>query len=145
MGSRRTWLTLLARAAALSLAPGARAGDLYLTGNLAISTGTGNSGGKTPFFTNTGSDSDAAPAYGGALGLGFKLNEAFPKSWDVPLPAWGVRFEIEGMTGREYELRTNIDPPSISGAGYFTEVTAWNVMPNLWIDIPLGPPIASHV
>jgi opacity protein-like surface antigen len=142
MGIRQTLLTLLAGAAALSLAPSARAGDLYLTGNLAISTGTGNSGGKTPFFTNTGSDSDAAPAYGGALGLGFKLNEAFPKSWDVPLPAWGVRFEIEGMTGREYELRTNIDPPSISGAGYFTEVTAWNVMPNLWIDIPLGPPIA---
>ena len=44
--------------AALGLAPGARAGDLYLTGNLAISTGTGDSGGSTdPFFHNTGSDS----------------------------------------------------------------------------------------
>ncbi len=139
MGIRRALLTLLAGIAALGLAQGARAGDLYLTGNLAISTGTGDSGGKTPFFQNSGNDSDSAPAYGGALGIGFKLNEAIPKSWSVPLPAWGVRFEFEGMAGREYDLRTGTQP---SGDGYFTEVTAWTFMPNVWLDIPLGPPIA---
>jgi len=136
MGTRMAWFSLLAGIAALGLAGDARAGDFYLTGNLAISTGTGDSGGSTDFFPNTGSDSDSAPAYGGALGFGFKLNEAIPKSWEVPLPGWGVRFEFEGMTGREYELRTK------GGDGYFTEVSAWTFMPNLWIDIPLDQPIA---
>ena len=146
MGKRRAARTLLAGIAALGLAGAARAGDLYLTGNLAISTGTGDSGGATGdpvvFFQNTGSDSDSAPAYGGALGLGFKLNEAIPKSWGVPLPDLGVRFEFEGMTGREYELRTGSTPPQPGGVGYFAEVNAWTFMPNLWFDIPLGPPIA---
>jgi opacity protein-like surface antigen len=127
---------ILAGMAALGLAGEAGAGDFYLTGNVAISTGEGDSGGATTFFPNTGSDSDSAPAYGGAVGLGFKLNEAIPKSWGIPLPGWGVRFEFEGMTGREYELRTD------GGDGYFTEVTAWTFMPNLWIDVPLHPPIA---
>lgn len=139
MGIRQAFFSLLAGIAAVGLAPGARAGDLYLTGNLAISTGTGDSGGSTglpdPFFQNTGSDSDSAPAYGGALGIGFKLNEAIPKSWHVPLPAWTVRFEFEGMTGRTYDLRT--DPDN----SFFTEVSAWTFMPNLWLDIPLAPPI----
>jgi hypothetical protein len=51
------------------------------------------------------------------------------------LPAWTVRFEFEGMTGRTYDLRT--DPNN----SFFTEVSAWTFMPNLWLDIPLGPPI----
>ncbi len=142
MGIRRATYSLLAALAALGLAVEARAGDFYLTGNLAISTGTGDSGGSTglpvPFFQNTGSDSDSAPAYGGALGFGFELDEAFPKTWDVPLPGWGVRFEFEGMTGREYDLRTDGNADD----SFFTEVTAWTFMPNLWIDIPLAPPIA---
>ena len=128
---------MLAGIAALGLAQGARAGELYVTGNLAISTGTGDSGGSTDFFDNTGSDQDSAAAYGGALGIGFKLNEAIPKTWHVPLPAWTVRFEFEGMTGRTYDLRTN----GSAADSYFTEVTAWNFMPNLWLDIPLSPPI----
>jgi opacity protein-like surface antigen len=120
----------------MGLAGDAEAGDFYLTGNLAISTGQGQSGGATEFFENTGSDSDSAPAYGGAVGFGFELTEAIPRSWDVRLPGWGLRFEFEGMTGREYELLTS------GGDGYISEVTAWTFMPNLWIDAPLHPPIA---
>jgi opacity protein-like surface antigen len=133
---------LLAGLAALLLARAAAAGDFYLTGNLAISTGTGESGGQTEFFANAGSDTDAAPAYGGAVGFGFELGEAVPRTWRLPLPGWGVRFEFEGMTGREYELLTKYDPPSTVGNGYFSEVTAWTFMPNLWIDVPLHQPIA---
>jgi len=127
---------ILSCTSVLGLAGDAGAGDFYLTGNLAISTGTGDSGGSTDFFANTGSDTDAAPAYGGAVGFGFKLGEAIPKSWEIPLPGWGLRFEFEGMNGREYELRTN------GGDGYISEVTAWTFMPNLWIDVPLHQPIA---
>jgi opacity protein-like surface antigen len=138
MGIRPISKLILTCTALLGLAGEAGAGDFYLTGNLAISTGTGDSGGSTDFFANTGSDSDSAPAYGGAVGFGFKLTEAIPKSWEVPLPGWGVRFEFEGMTGREYDLRTNGD----SNDSYFSEVTAWTFMPNLWIDVPLHQPIA---
>jgi opacity protein-like surface antigen len=127
---------LLVGAAALVLASEAGAGDFYLTGNLAISTGTGQSGGSTDFFANTGSDSDSAPAYGGAVGFGFELVEAIPRSWQMPLPGWAVRLEFEGMTGREYELLTK------GGPGYFSEVTAWTFMHDLWIDVPLHQPIA---
>jgi opacity protein-like surface antigen len=134
---RPGWKPLLVGfVAALALAPEAGAGDFYLTGNLAISTGTGESGGETEFFANTGSDSDAAPAYGGAVGFGFELAEAIPRTWQMPMPGWGVRFEFEGMTGREYELLTK------GGDGYISEVTAWTFMPNLWIDVPLHAPIA---
>jgi opacity protein-like surface antigen len=128
--------SILVGFAALALASRADAGDFYLTGNLAISSGTGQSGGQTEFFDNTGSDSDAAPAYGGAVGFGFELSEAIPKTWQMPLPGWGVRFEFEGMTGRSYELLTK------GGDGYISEVKAWTFMPNLWIDVPLHQPIA---
>jgi opacity protein-like surface antigen len=138
MGIRPISKLLLTCTVLFGLAGDAGAGDFYLTGNLAISTGTGDSGGATQFFANTGSDSDSAPAYGGALGFGFKLGEAIPKSWAIPLPGWGVRFEFEGMTGREYDLRTNGDDDDT----YFSEVTAWTFMPNLWIDVPLHQPIA---
>jgi opacity protein-like surface antigen len=137
MGSRPISRWILAYVVGLGLAADAKAGDFYLTGNLAISTGTGESSGSTDFFTLSGSDSDSAPAYGGAVGFGFDLAEAIPKTWDVPMmPGLGVRFEFEGMTGREYELLTN------GGDGFITEVTAWTFMPNLWIDVPLHPPIA---
>ena len=136
MGIRPVSKWILACFALVQLAGNARAGDFYLTGNLAISTGQGDSGGNTQFFSNTGSDSDSAPAYGGAVGFGFQLSEAIPRSWDLRLPGWGLRFEFEGMTGREYELLTN------GGDGYISEVTAWTFMPNLWLDVPLHPPIA---
>jgi opacity protein-like surface antigen len=137
MGIRPISKWIMTCTALLGLAGDAGAGDFYLTGNLTISTGVGDSGGSTLFFDNTGSDTDSAPAYGGAVGFGFELGEAIPKSWKIPLPGWGVRFEFEGMTGREYELRT-----SGSGGGYISEVTAWTFMPNLWIDMPLHQPIA---
>ena len=140
MGSQpiSKWM-LLTCTVLMGLAGEAKAGDFYLTGNLAISTGTGDSGGATDFFDNTGSDTDSAPAYGGAVGFGFKLTEAIPRSWGISLPGWGVRFEFEGMTGREYELLTN---GAAAGGGYISEVTAWTFMPNLWIDVPLHPPVA---
>ena len=47
----------------------ARAGELFVTGSLGISGATGDSGGSTLFFDNTGSDSDSSPVYGGAMGI----------------------------------------------------------------------------
>jgi hypothetical protein len=130
--------------ACLALAGPARAGDFYLTGNLAISTGIGDSGGATEFFANTGGDQDSAPSYGGAVGFGFDIAEAIPRTWvprtwERPLPGWTARFEFEGITGREYEMLTGAEGDATS---YISEVSAWTFMPNLWIDVPLHQPIS---
>jgi len=130
----RTSHALLLSALALALAGPAPAGELYLSGQLAISTGTGESGGATPFFPNTGSDSDSSPAYGGALGFSFSPREVLPEqSW---LPKAAVRFEFEGVGGRDYEFLTvGADP-------YYTQVSSWSFMNNLWVDVPLDRAIA---
>jgi opacity protein-like surface antigen len=134
---RPGWKILVSGLLAIALGGDAAAGDFYLTGDLAISTGEGSTGGTNTFFESMGSDSDSAPAYGGAVGFGFELSEAIPKTWELPLPGWGVRAEFEGITGREYELRTRGASPD----SMFSEVTAWTFMPNLWIDVPLHAPI----
>jgi hypothetical protein len=120
----------------------ARAGDLYVTGSLGISGATGKSGGRTQFFQNTGSDSDSSPVYGGSAGIAIPINELFPTGWDdrmrrwrMSLPTWDLRFELEGIAGRDYELRTD------GGDGYFTEVDNWAIMQNLWMDLPIREPI----
>lgn len=135
--SRPPLRALAALAALLLVAPAARAADFYVSGNLAISSATLHSGGSTQFFTLGGSDSDSSPAYGGSLGFGFGLDEAWPRigSWRT----WPIvlRVEVEGMTGRDYEFRTR-------GAGVlFTDVESWSILPNLWVDVPIHDPIAQ--
>lgn len=120
----------------------ARAGDLYATGSIGISAASGDSGGSTEFFDNTGSDSDASPVYGGAVGFAVPIDELLPPAWDdrlrswrVNLPTWDLRFELEGIAGRDYELRTD------GGDGYFTEVDNWAVTHNVWMDLPIREPV----
>jgi opacity protein-like surface antigen len=113
-------------------APSALAGDLYLAGKLAVSTATGDSGGSTTFgFSPNGSDSDSSPVWGGAVGFEFQLDEPVPSVADWPLLDSSLRVELEGLGGRDYELRTNGADP------FFTETTSWTVMQNLWIDVPM--------
>ena len=116
----------------------ATAGELYVTGSLGISGATGKSGGSTLFFDNTGSDSDSSPVFGGTSGIAIPIDELFPdrlRRWRVNLPTWDVRFELEGITGRDYELRTD------GGDGYFAEVDNWAIMHNLWMDLPIREPV----
>ncbi len=139
---RHSIITLLALLACVVGGASSRAGDLYVTGNLGLSGANGESSGSTLFFPNTGSDSDSSPVYGGAMGIAVPINELFPTGWDdrlrrwrVNLPTWDMRFEVEGIAGRDYELRTD------GGDGYFTEVDNWAVMHNLWMDLPIRDPV----
>lgn len=134
---RRTVIAVVAALAWLVDHP-AYAGDLYATAEIGISGASGDSGGSTDFFDNTGDDSDSSPVYGGAAGIAIPINELLPTSWDdrlrswrVNLPTWDMRFELEGLAGRDYELRTD------GGDGYFTEVDNWVVMHNWWMDVPI--------
>lgn len=112
----------------------ARAGELYLTGNLGISNTSASTSGNTDFFELSGSDSDASPVYGGAFGYGFRLNEPIDRILDVRVPSWELRSEVAVEGGRSFEFRTD------GGDGFFTEVDSWAVLYNTWIEFPLHEP-----
>jgi len=124
-------LTILLSLAASS----ATAGELYLSGHLGISGGFADSGGSTPFFDNTGSDSDSSPSYGLVFGLEAPMNEPLPESWQDDLPNWPVMVELEATGGRDFEFLTDGADP------YRSEVTSWTVFNNARFDFPVYAPV----
>ena len=147
---RRDWTSICSCIAVLlalaATTTTARAADLYGSANVNISGGMAKSSGVTGNATfsrpNTGSDMDSSPAWGASFGIGFALDEAirgeteFPGTdWRMSAPHWRVRFEFEGEGGRDYEFAT--DGPAV----YHSEYSAWTVMSNLWLDVPLYQPI----
>jgi opacity protein-like surface antigen len=142
MKRRHSALLLVTAAAgvliAIFAAAPALAGDLYVSGRLGVSGATGDTGGSTIFgFSPSGSDSDSSPVWGTALGLEYRLDEPIPSATDSALADWRLRLELEGLGGRDYELRTQGADP------FFTEATAWTVMQNLWVDLPLHSAVTS--
>jgi hypothetical protein len=120
----------------LAAARPAAAGDLYLTGQLALSGGFGESGGSVDLgpggmFPNTGKDNDSSAVYGGAYGYEFPLSELAPEDWEWPLPAWAFRVETEALGGRNFELVTDGPDP------YLTRIDSWSLLQNVWLDIPV--------
>lgn len=138
---RAPWACVFACAAVMGPAPVAGAGELFVHGDLSISWGHGESGGSTEGlgFAPNGDDVDSSPVGGGAFGLAFPMNETLPPAWDVPLPDWEVRVELEGLYGRDYELVTE-------GGGatgpFLTNGKTWSLMTNLWLDLPVYEPVS---
>ena len=121
----------------LLLAPSSGlAADFYLSGNLVMSGATGEASGSTDFFDISGEDQDSSPGYGGALGFGVALDEMLPPVWGIEHAELAFRWEVEGVLGRDFELRTE------GGDGFFSEASSWSVMTNLWLDVPVHPPLA---
>lgn len=83
----------------------------------------------------SGDDSDSSPLLDLAVGLEVPIDELVPREWlfDVRLPNWPVRLEMEGAGLREYELRTDTS----SDDAFFTEIKAETLMFNGWLDIPM--------
>lgn len=125
----------------LALCPSTgHAAEFYLTGQLGISSTEGEASGSTPFFSISGSDEDASPAYGATLGFAFGVDEAVPRlhvpRWrEIAMPAWGLRVELEGVTGRDYELRSE------GGDGFFTEVESSSFLLSTFLDLPVHPAV----
>lgn len=115
----------------------AGAADLYLSGTLGGSGTVATASGKTDFFEVSGEDSDSSPAYGGTLGLAFPIDEALPTIKQYEMPSWIVRTEIEFLTGRNWELRTD----GANSDDFFTEVDLWTLMPNFYLEVPVRSPI----
>jgi opacity protein-like surface antigen len=135
-------LSYLLAFACLTLSSQAFASEFYASGTIGISGATAESGGSTQFFQNTGSDSDSSPVYGGTLGFAIPVADMLPipwedqsRRWRMNLPTWDLRFEFEGLAGRDYEMRTD------GGDGYFAEVQNWAVLNNVWMDLPIRDPI----
>jgi hypothetical protein len=124
--------------AGLLLGAPAFAADVFLSGNFSVFSGTtGEATGETEFFDIEGEDSDSSPAIGGTLGLAFPIDEALPAIQQYEMPSWLVRGEIEYMTGRDYEFRTD----GANSDDFFNEVDAWTVMPTVALEIPIREPI----
>jgi opacity protein-like surface antigen len=155
-----TPLAALSLLAALAFAAPAGAADLYVTGGVGMSFGLGDTKSKNVFnFDSTGNDDDTSPVYGGALGISFPLSELMPwrmriPSFDVPywpgrsahfsgsedfrFPGWRTEFELEGQTGRDYNIITdgpNANTPVISN------VKSSSFMANFRLDIPIQAPL----
>ena len=138
MGIRPISKLVLTCTVLLGLAGDAGAGDFYLTGNLAISTGTGDSGGSTDFFANTGSDIGLCPRLRRRGRLWVQADRSHSQELGDSAAGLGGALRVRG------DDRPRIRPAHQRRRddSYFSEVTAWTFMPNLWIDVPLHQPIA---
>jgi len=79
---------------------------------------------------------DASPLVGGAVGLETPMNELTPWAlpYDLKLPKWPMRFELEAVGLRRYPgIGT-----SFGALRAFAETKAWTFMFDYWQDVPLG-------
>ena len=153
---------LAAVIAALSAAP-AGAAEVYLAGNLGISSASGDASGFNSLagVSSSGTGGDSSPVYGTGLGILFPLNGALPwrlripgfeipywpgralryeGSEDASFPSWQTRFEIEWLAGRDFEITT---PGANSSLPYRSDVSGSSLMAVLRLDVPIQAPITA--
>jgi opacity protein-like surface antigen len=157
---RRVSSALLLALALTSLSAGARAAELYVSGNLGISFAKGDADYSNSLGLELGgSDDDQSPVYGGAIGMSFPLHELLPwrlrlPSFDIPyypgkawhvsgsedwrFPGWRTQFEIEGQTGRDFEIIT--DGPN-EFVPFVSRITSHSFMFNTRVDVPIQAPL----
>ena len=148
----RTGVVLAAALLSLTAAGSASATwQLYVSGDIGYSIGVGKVSGVSTLTSQNliGTDSDVSPLLGGAFGVQVPMDELTP--WRLPgdmrLPEWPIRFEVEAVGLREYELQTpGQNPGTPLDLPFNTTASNWSMMWNVWTDIPLGglhQPIAS--
>jgi opacity protein-like surface antigen len=114
---------------------------LYLTGIVGYTWAKGEADGYNeccfPFFPrdprkNGGDDWDTTVFGGGALGI------------DADLGPVGLRFEIEGQGGRNYDMKTTgpvfaeyTDEMGIENAPYRSDISTSAMFVNIFVDLPL--------
>jgi opacity protein-like surface antigen len=142
-------LAWIAAAAMCWAASPARAAELYVAGDLGISWFGGEGEGRIDVVpgTDKGSNDDATPVFGGALGMVFPLNAALPARVQIPwlveeaaLPDWEVRTEVEYLTGRDAEIAT---PSFAPNETYRVDAQSWTVMAKARLDVPLRTPVRA--
>jgi hypothetical protein len=133
----------------------AHAAELYVSGDVGFSMGTGEGSGNNSLIGDSGSgdDGDASPMYGGAFGIAVPLSQAIP-TFDVPywpgrslringpesfrLPGWRTLIEAEAITGRDYEFST---PGHAALTPYIADVKSTTFLGNVRLDVPIQAPL----
>ncbi len=109
MGFSRATAGLCALFCLLGAARGAAAANLYLTPQIGFLGGFIDAKGRTqtsPLQDIGGKNSDWSPGGGLAIGIAVPMDEIAP--FDVGLPDWEIRFEIESITTAD-DLEFNVD------------------------------------
>lgn len=130
----------------LVAAPANATWQLYTSGDFGYSIAKGkvsgsadaDASGDDDFFS--GKDNDVSPLIGGSIGVEIPLFELTPwrMPYDIRLPDWPVRIELEASGLRDYELETDGFFASGGASDPFnTDVKLWTFMQNVWLDIPL--------
>jgi opacity protein-like surface antigen len=148
----------IAALAALGLLLGAgaaAAAELYASGHVGFSSGTGDGSGNNDLVGESGSgeDDDASPMYGGAFGIAVPLSQVVP-AFDLPywpgrslringeesfrLPGWRTLIEAEAITGRDFEFST---PGHSTLTPYITDVRSTTFLGNVRLDVPIQAPL----
>ena len=123
--------------------PGSALADwtVYLSGVIGISTGKGEVSGTAGPVSFDSSDRDSSPMISGAVGLEIPLDELM--AWDLPyeleLPDWPFRGEIEFAGLRDFEYITAINQATPVADIYLTSNSSWAMMVNAFLDMPTTP------
>ena len=139
--SRRHLITGILAGVLLAAPTGARADWLlYLSAHLGTASGTTSIAGSSNLGGNPlpflGTYTDSSPLIAGAVGIAIPLDEttAWELPYDLRLPTWPLRFEVEATGLRSFEGFT-LGPGSLL---VFGGTDTWSVMVNLFQDVPLS-------
>lgn len=145
------------------LASAAGAADLYLAGRAGFSMASADGSGTNALAgpSLSGSDDDATPVYGGALGVAVPLSDVVPwslriPSFDIPywpgraihvsgsedfrFPGWRTLIEAEALTGREFRFST---PGASALTPYNSDVSSTSFLGNVRLDVPIQAPMTA--
>lgn len=126
--------------------PASATWQVYTTGEFGYSIAKGKVSGSADADANgdddffSGKDNDVSPLIGGSIGIEVPMFELTPwrMPYDIRLPDWPVRFEIEVSGPREYRPKTDgffaSDPITDP---FHSEIKMWALMQNVWLDVPL--------
>jgi hypothetical protein len=158
MRSARVWAALMALLGVLGSGSAARAADLYVAGQIGISSGEGDATSRVDFgpaVLGNDADKDASPLAGAALGIAVPLSDVIPwslrfPSFDMPywpgralhfegsddfrFPGWSTLIEVEYVGLRNYDFETD---SGAAGTPFHSEVSSHAFMGNLRLDLPV--------
>ena len=161
----RTARALSAAATVLLVAPLAHAAELFVAGDLGISSATGESSSFNSIAPgnqfSSGDNSDSSQVWGGGFGMAVPMSALLPWRLNIPrveipywpgrrigfggqedwrFPGWVTQTEVAWLGGRDYEITT---PGVIPTRPYRTDVNASSVMAKFRLDVPIHAPLTA--
>jgi opacity protein-like surface antigen len=151
-------------ATALLVAPVAHAADMFVFGDIGISSATGSSSvfnSLAPTPNGSGDGDDSSQVLGGGVGLMVPMHALLPWRLNVPrveipvwpgraigfggqedwrFPGWETRIELGWLGSRDLEITT---PGSVASNPYRSDVESMSVMARFRLDVPVNAPLTA--